>query len=347
MNAQPHPSTEPARAETPRVGFVGVGWIGCQRMQVLAESGVATVAAIADPYPEARVRASGHARGATCFADFDDLLDAFDRDGVDLDGIVIATPSGAHASQAIAALERGLAVFCQKPLARTATEVEQVLSAARKADRLLAVDFSYRAMAGVPALRDCVRNGALGEIYAVDLVFHNAYGPDKPWFYDLAQSGGGCVMDLGTHLIDLAQWICDSAGHADLSADLYAQGRRLLMPPGEVEDYAVAQWRMDNGASVRMACSWRLPAGRDAVIEAAFYGTRGGAAIRNVDGSFYDFTVERFDGTARTSLARPPDAWGGRTLVAWADRLRDDAHFDPAALQWLQVARTVDAIYGR
>jgi predicted dehydrogenase len=347
MNAQPHPRLQPAHAGAPRLGFVGLGWIGCQRMQVLAESGVATVAAIADPRSGARAHAATHARDASCFEDLDDLLDGFDREGVELDGIVIATPSGAHARQAIAALERGLAVFCQKPLARTAAEVERVLAAAREADRLLAVDFSYRAMAGVPALRDCVRQGALGEIHAVDLVFHNAYGPDKPWFYDLAQSGGGCVMDLGTHLIDLAQWICDSAGHADLSAHLSAQGRRLALPPDQVEDYAAAQWRMDNGASVRMACSWRLSAGRDAVIEAAFYGTRGGAAIRNVEGSFYDFTVERFEGTARTPLAGPPDAWGGRTLVAWADRLREDARFDPAAMQWLQVARTVDAIYGR
>jgi predicted dehydrogenase len=347
MSAQPRPHTEPAPADAPRLGFVGLGWIGCQRMQVLAESEVATVAALADPHPDARARAAEHAPAAGCFEDLGDLLDGLERNGTHLDGIVIATPSGAHASQAIAALERGLAVFCQKPLARTAAEVEQVLAAARKADRLLAVDFSYRALAGVPALRECVRGGALGEIYAVELVFHNAYGPDKPWFYDLAQSGGGCVMDLGTHLIDLAQWICDSAGHVDLSANLYAQGRRLERPPCDVEDYAAAQWRMDNGASVRMACSWRLPAGRDAVIEAAFHGTRGGVAIRNVEGSFYDFAVERFDGTARTSLAQPPDAWAGRMLVAWAERLRDGARFDPAAMQWLQVARTVDAIYGR
>ena len=326
----------------PRLGFLGLGWIGCQRMQVLADSGIATVAAIADPHSEARARAAAHAPDARCCEDIDGLLDSDD-----LDGIVIATPSGAHARQALAALERGVAVFCQKPLARTAAEVAQVLDAARRTDRLLGVDFSYRAMAGVAALRDCIRAGTLGDVYAVDLVFHNAYGPDKPWFYDIAQSGGGCVMDLGTHLVDMAQWVCGSAGHAALVADLYAQGERLQPPIGRVEDYATAQWRMDNGASVRMACSWRLSAGCDAVIEMAFHGTRGGAAIRNVAGSFYDFAVERFDGTTPTTLASPPDPWGGRMLVAWAEQLCGGARFDPAAMQWLQVARTVDAIYGR
>ena len=96
-----------------------------------------------------------------------------------------------------------------------------------------------------------------------------------------------------------------------------------------------------------MTCSWRLAAGCDAVIEAAFYGTRGGVALRNVGGSFYDFTVDRFDGTRRDRIASPPDAWGGRTLVRWAERLARDARFDPAAERLVDVARIVDAIYGR
>ncbi|HVJ39418.1 MAG TPA: Gfo/Idh/MocA family oxidoreductase, partial [Stenotrophomonas sp.] len=271
-------------APLPRLGFLGVGWIGCQRMQALADAGVATVAAIADPHAESLARAAQHAPGARQCRSIGELLDADD-----LDGIVIATPSGAHALQAIAALQRGLAVFCQKPLTRTAAEAEQVLEAARAANRHIAVDFSYRAVAGVPELREQVQQGALGEVYAVDLVFHNAYGPDKAWFYELAQSGGGCVMDLGTHLVDMAQWICGSTGHADMSAALFAQGQRLQLPADRVEDYAVAQWRLDSGAQVRLACSWRLPAGCEAVIQAAFYGTGGGAALSNVGGSFYDF----------------------------------------------------------
>ena len=338
MNARLQPGTE-----APRLGFLGVGWIGCQRMRALADSGAAKVAAIADPHPDSLTRAADVAPDARRCSSVAELLD-----GNDLDGVVIATPSGAHALQAMAALERGLAVFCQKPLTRTAAEAEQVLLAARRADRLLGVDFSYRALNGVGQLRDLVQQGELGEIRAVDLLFHNAYGPDKPWFYEFAQSGGGCVMDLGTHLVDLAQWICGSRGHHGMDAALYAQGRRLSAPVRDVEDYAAAQWCMDNGTHVRMACSWRLQAGCDAAIQAAFYGSRGGAMLRNVAGSFYDFSVERFDGTARVTLAEPPDAWGGRMLVAWAQQLRRDPCFDPAgAGGFLQVARTVDAIYGR
>jgi hypothetical protein len=88
-----------------------------------------------------------------------------------------------------------------------------------------------------------------------------------------------------------------------------------------VEDYAVATLTLDTGAVVRLACSWRLHAGEPAVIGAAFHGVEGGAALRNVDGSFYDFAADRLDGTAKRVLATPPDAWGGRAAADWARRL--------------------------
>ena len=142
-----------------------------------------------------------------------------------LDGVVIATPSALHAEQSIQALERGAAVFCQKPLGRTAGEARAVVEAARAADRLLARRPLLPLHRGHAAHRELVRGGALGRVYAVDLVFHNAYGPDKPWFYDRALSGGGCVMDLGVHLVDLALWTLDFPALAGVSAHA-VRGRR-------------------------------------------------------------------------------------------------------------------------
>jgi predicted dehydrogenase len=194
----------------------------------------------------------------TCDVDtpltFDDLLRS------DADAIVIATPSAMHAEQAIAALERGKAVFCQKPLGRNAEETRRVVDAARANDRLLGVDLSYRHTDAMRAVKQLVPG--LGRIYAVDLVFHNAYGPDKPWFYDPKQSGGGCVIDLGIHLVDLALWI--------LGTDVTSTHARLHHHGGHgVEDYAVAI--MDaGGATIQLACSWNLSAGQDAEIRAVF-----------------------------------------------------------------------------
>jgi predicted dehydrogenase len=98
---------------------------------------------------------------------------------------------------------------------------------------------------------------------------------------------------------------------------------------------------------VRLACSWNLPAGRDAVIEANFHGTRGGASFRNVGGSFYDFVAERFDGTRATPFASPPDDWGGRAAVHWARALADGGAFDPEIERLVEVAAVLDAIYER
>jgi predicted dehydrogenase len=310
-------------------------------MKAIIEADVAEVAAIAEPSAEAAAEALKLAPAAERVGGLDELL------AMGLDGIVIATPSALHAEQSIQALSSGAAVFCQKPLGRNVAEVQAVVDAARAADRLLAVDLSYRFTDGMRAIREVVRSGELGRIYAVDLVFHNAYGPDKAWFYDPKLAGGGCVMDLGVHLVDLALWCLDFPDVAEVVAKLFAAGEKLGPDPSRVEDYAAATLELATGTVVQLACSWRLQAGCDAVISAAFYGTEGGTALRNVNGSFYDFTAERFRGTGRETLADPPDEWGGRAAADWARRLASGERFDEGAEQLVAVARVLDRIYGR
>jgi predicted dehydrogenase len=154
-------------------------------------------------------------------------------------------------------------------------------------------------------------------------------------------------MDLGVHLVDLALWTLGHPRVREVSAKLFAGGERLGARPDRVEDYAVAALELQTGATVQLACSWRLAVGCDAVISAAFYGTQGGAALRNVNGSFYDFVAERYHGTARETLAIPPDAWGGRAVTDWATRLAAGERFAPAAQRLVDVARVLDQIYGR
>jgi predicted dehydrogenase len=326
----------------PKLGFLGVGWIGRHRMQAIVESGVAEVVGLCDPSANVAMDAARSVDlGAhTVVASFEALLDSRP------DGIVIATPSAMHADQAIAALERGIAVFCQKPLARTAEETERVVRAARASGRLLGVDLSYRFTRGMLAIRDLVRSGELGDVYAIDLVFHNAYGPDKAWFFDPVLSGGGCVIDLGIHLVDLALWTLGFPRVENATSRLYSRGHPLASAAA-VEDYAVARLDLETGTTVQLSCSWNLPAGWDAVIGASFYGSEGGAALRNVNGSFFDLAAERFRGTQREVLASPPDDWGGRAAVDWARRLGAGGAYDPEIEHMVDVASALDRIYGR
>jgi predicted dehydrogenase len=261
------------------------------------------------------------------------------------DGVVIATPSALHAEQSIRAFEAAAAVFCQKPLGRTASEVEAVLGAAESADRLLGVDLSYRHTAAMQAIRERIHAGDLGQPFAADLTFHNAYGPQSGWFWNPQLSGGGCLIDLGVHLVDLVLWLFDFPEVLEARATLLRDGRPAA--PGEVEDYAVAELRLANGVEARIACSWNLSAGCDAVIDARFYGTRGGAAMRNVNGSFFDFSAELLRGQNSEPLCSPPDAWGGRAAAEWVRKLAAGERFAGSTTGLIDTARVLDRLYGR
>lgn len=323
----------------PRLGFVGVGWIGRHRLDAVIARGNAEIAAIADPSRERREAALAAAPGAIGCEHLGQLLE------LPLDGVVIATPSALHAEQCLAALGRGLAVFCQKPLGRHGDETRRVVDAARAADRLLAVDLSYRHTVAMQRIREVVRGGGIGRPFAIELVFHNAYGPDAPWFYDRAAAGGGCLIDLGVHLIDLALWLTGFPAVTAATSRLHAGGEPLRAGDARVEDHAAAQLLLDGGICVRLTCSWRASVGRDAIIEASVLGTAGGASMKNVGGSFYDFVAERYTGTRTEQLAGPPDRWGDGAVLAWTARLAAGGRFDPEAEQLVAVARALDLIY--
>jgi predicted dehydrogenase len=310
------------------------------RLASLIEAGVAEVCALADPDPGALAAAAALAPAATTADSLRGLL------AQDLDGIVIATPSAQHAEQAAHALQAGVAVFCQKPLGRTGAEAALLADLARGADRPLGVDYSYRYLTGMSEVRAGIQGGRLGRVFAAELLFHNAYGPDKPWFRDLAQAGGGCLLDLGTHLLDLALWCLGWPSVEGVDSRLFAAGRPLPRPIDRVEDYALVCLDLAGGVHARLACSWNLAAGCDALIGAAFYGTEGAYVLRNVEGSYYDFVIEHMQGTRAERLAAPPDAWGGRALIDWVGRLARGAGCERSE-DLAAVPRLLERAYGR
>jgi predicted dehydrogenase len=325
----------------PRLAFTGVGWIGRNRMQAAIESKLAEVVMISDPSEECVEEAVKLAQGCRTSSSFERSLTDHD-----IDGVVIATPSALHMQQSIEAFENGKAVFCQKPLGRNAEEVRAVIEAAEKNNKLLGADFSYRYTTAFKKIHPIIQSGELGKIFAVDLKFHNAYGPDKPWFYDIKQSGGGCVLDLGIHLIDLMLFALDFPEVDNVKSRLYSKG---FSCKGKdlVEDYAAVTLGLENDINVQLGCSWNLQAGCEAVIEASFYGTQGGISIQNVNGSFYDFVATRYWGTKSEILSSPPDTWGGRALIEWIKQLSISADYNSEAENFIRSAEVIDRIYAR
>lgn len=327
----------------PALGFLGVGWIGRNRMEAIAREGSCTVSAVCDTDENCVSEALKSATGACTADSFEEILN-----NDDIEGVVIATPSALHASQSIEALRKGKAVFCQKPLGRTAAETREVVEAAREADKLLAVDLSYRHTKAVRALYDLIQSKELGHIFSVDLVFHNAYGPDKGWFYDPAKSGGGCLIDLGVHLVDLALWSLGFPKVYHTTSRMFSKGQLITSSVhNTVEDFVTAKLDLEDNTVVNLSCSWNLPAGQDAVIEATFYGTKGAVSFKNIGGSFYDFVTKRFTGTKTETLVSPPDNWMGRAAAEWANRVARGEKYSAEAEELVKVAEVLDRLYGR
>ena len=342
MSSPATPASFGIAPRKPRLGFVGLGWIGRSRLRSVVEAGVAEITALHDVEPSAINDARKLSRDADYYSSLEELL----RD--DLDGIVISTPNCFHAEQAIAALDEGIAVFCQKPLGRNACETRKIVEAAQKADRLLGVDLSYRAIPAMRSVSQLVESGELGKVFAVDAKFHNGYGPDKAWFRDFSLSGGGCVLDLGSHLLDLALRPLGFPRVTRVQSSLFAKGALMAKGARVVEDYGVATIETEGEVVINLSCCWNLSIGHDADIEIAFHGTRGGAKLRNVDGSFYDFVGERFSGTHTETLNSPEDAawqWGPLAMIEWIKKLSVDGGFDPDAERFVLLAEVMDRIY--
>jgi predicted dehydrogenase len=323
------------------LAYIGVGWIGRSRLNAIVNAGFGNPLAVIDTSPDAAKEILSDFPSAILNPSLEQLVE------FSPDGVVIATPSALHAEQASLFLNHGVPVFCQKPLGRTLLETASVVEAAERKNVLLGVDFSYRSTMAYNQLLQLVQSGALGQIYAVNLKFHNAYGPDKAWFYDYNLSGGGCLIDLGIHLIDMTLNILNWPDITSVNSTIYAGGNKVRSKEKIVEDFVTAKLETDKETVINMECSWNISAGADAIIEAQFFGTLGGAAFKNINGSFYDFSAEYYQKTKKETLASPPDDWMGRSAAEWAEKLSNSKTFDSSALQFVKVAGVIDRIYGR
>ncbi len=324
-----------------KVGFLGVGWIGRNRMDSLLKSNLVEAVVISDVSDDNAKKALEIAPGAKIVKSIEQLIEE------NIEAIVIATPSGQHYEQVITALNHDLHVFCQKPLARTKEEYQYIINKAKIKNKVLWVDMSYRYTNAMQKIKSLVDKNMIGNVYAIDAIFHNAYGPDKSWFYDPKQSGGGCVIDLGIHLIDLALWISDFPKIDSIKSTLYSKGKRIVKYNEIVEDYACSSMTFTNGVNANIACSWNLSAGCDAVISFTIYGTEGGLSMRNHNGSFYEFDTYHFKSRDVSTICNEEGAWGGKAITDWAKMVMLSGNYDNRAEQLIQVADVIDLIYER
>jgi predicted dehydrogenase len=255
------------------LGFAGVGWLGESLIQALAASDGLALAGVQDARLELARDVAAKYASPWSGERFDDLIRLA---GVDL--VVICTPNALHAPQAIQALRAGKHVLVQKPLALSFSDAEAVVEVARDRGRLLFVDYTYRFLATMNALQRALP--AIGPVQSVSAEFHNIYGPgaEKAWFFDRRLSGGGALLDLGVHLLDLALWLVQPGTVSLEQAELERGG---------IEHLASLRVRLDS-VPFDLSVSWNAPLPHTR-IGFEIGGAHGRLRWENVDGSFFHF----------------------------------------------------------
>ena len=256
-----------------RLGIIGAGGIGQVHAQAASDAG--HPAKVLCDLDQARAEEAAKPWGAEAMTDVDAMLA---RD--DLDAIVVALPNCLHAPMACRALEAGKHVLLEKPMAMNVAECQDVIKARDAADRLLQVGFVCRFAAPVQAAQQFIDSGRLGRIYHVRAAMYRRRGIPGlgRWFTTREQSGGGVMIDLGPHLVDLAlhltgrpQVVSANAVATSIFGSPLYEYRFTNMwagPPNpdgkfDVEDGASVQLRCADGLSISLEMAWasHLPDG--------------------------------------------------------------------------------------
>ncbi len=267
-----------------KVAVVGVGGIARTHMPGWAASQHAEVVAGADINPNV-LKEWGETHGVTRLAEkVEDLL----RDP-DIDIIDVCVPNMHHAPLAIAALEAGKHVICEKPLAPTPQDVRAMIDARNRSGKLLMTAQHFRFAGVSQAMKNEITAGALGDVYHARswMLRRNALIPTAG-FVRKELSGGGPCIDIGVHVLDLTLWLM---GHPKPVSVTGVARAELAHKPGafsvwhpapipanfDVEDFAAGFVRFDNGATLAIEVSWLLHHNTDGEdMQIWLYGTEGG-----------------------------------------------------------------------
>jgi len=330
-----------------RVGVIGLG-IGRMHIEGWRQHPQVEVVAIADADP-ARLAAVGDQFGIPGRHTSAEAMLAAES----LDVVSVCTPNKFHKDLTLAALAAGCHVLCEKPMAMNADEGREMLAAAERAGKRLMINFSYRFSAQSRALKAQVDGGVFGEFYFGRSVWHRRRGMPGfgGWFGTKALAGGGPLIDLGVHRLDLALWLMGYPKPTWVMGATYDPiARELADKAGktfDVEDLATAFIRFENGATLALEASWAANIAEADLMETRLLGTKAGLLQKNLNEGytfdahiFTELNGAPFDLHLHQAATPAPSA-----MHDYADAiLRDQPHPAPGE-EGLIVMELLDAIY--
>ena len=282
------PEEEP-RTDELRVGVVGIGWAGQQHLKAYASLAGVRIVSLAGMEQDLRDSLQAEYSIPNAFSGWEDMLEHGD-----LDAISVAVPTFLHAPIAIAALERGLHVLSEKPIARNAVEGQAMVDAARTAGRVLDIAFNHRRRGDIQALKEVIDAGGVGRPYYAKASWLRRSGIPMlgSWFTNPELAGGGPLADIGVHALDFALHLLGEPKVVAVSATTHSElgprgrggnARYTAMATShafEVEDFASAFLRLEGGGTLLIEAGWATYREADDLLDFMVYGTDGGAELK-------------------------------------------------------------------
>jgi len=276
-------------AEKLRAAIIGCGGIANgKHMPNLAKTGRADMVAFCDIVEEKAKKAAKEygTPDAKCYTDYKKLL-AENK----LDMVYVLTPNKSHSFITIDALEAGNHVMCEKPMAKTAKEARAMVEAAKRTGKILTIGYQTRFFAPSQYIKQSVERGDLGEIYyAKAHALRRRAVPTWGVFLNEEEQGGGPLIDIGTHALDLTLWYMNNYKPKSVMGNVYKKlnsngvcGNAFgPWDPDKftVEDSAFALITMQDGATIILESSWALNMIDTFEAESTLCGTKGGADMR-------------------------------------------------------------------
>lgn len=276
-----------------KIGVVGCGGIANQKhFPALKENAdLNEIVAFCDIVEERAVKAAEEfgAEGAKVYTDYKELLA-----NPDVEVVHVCTPNVSHSEITVAAFEAGKHVYCEKPMSHNSEEAEKMVEAWKKSGKKFTVGYQNRFREEVQNLHDSCVNGDLGEIYYGKAHAVRRRGvPTWGVFPNKALQGGGPLIDIGTHALDITLWCMGNYEVDSVTGSVFyklggmkeATIGNLFGPwdpeTFEVEDSAMGYIKMKNGAAIALEASWALNILESREASTTLCGTLAGAEIHS------------------------------------------------------------------
>ncbi|MEO4052553.1 Gfo/Idh/MocA family oxidoreductase [Solibacillus sp. CAU 1738] len=270
-----------------KVGVIGGGSISEFHIRPYVANKDADLIALCDQNAERLARMGETYNVANLYTNYEELLN-----NPEVDAVSICTWNNSHAEIAIKALEAGKHVLIEKPLSTTVQEALAVEAAVKKSGKLLQVGYVRRHASNIHVLKKFIDANELGELYYAKASCLRRLGNPGGWFSDISKSGGGPLMDLGVHMVDICWYLMGKPKPVSVVGNTYKRlGNRNHIENlsfykaadydashNDVEDLANAMIRFENGASLVVDVSFTLQAVKDE-LSVKLYGEKGGAEI--------------------------------------------------------------------